>query len=163
MTSHIRSATAMLAAALLLAACGGGDGAAGSLPDVEIVPLAGGEAVSLADIEGPAVVNLWATWCTPCRKEIPDFEAVHQARGDEVRFVGINIGEEADQAGEFLAEVGATYDQYLDPQGFVSTELEATNMPVTVVIDADGEISTRHLGAMDQAALDAAIDEALGA
>lgn len=147
-----------------LAACGGGgDGGADALPDVEITPLAGGDPISLADIDGPAVVNLWATWCVPCRKEIPDFEAVHQARGDEVRFVGINIAEDAAKATEFLDEVGATYDQYLDPQGFVSTELEATNMPVTVVIDADGRISTRHLGAMDQDALDAAIDEALGA
>jgi thiol-disulfide isomerase/thioredoxin len=165
MASLARSATIGTVAALLLAACGGGDGdgAVATLPDVEIVPLAGGAAVSLAGIEGPAVVNLWATWCTPCRKEIPEFEAVHQARGDEVRFVGINIGEDAEKAGDFLAEVGATYDQYLDPQGYVSTELEATNMPVTVVIDADGAISTRHLGAMDQAGLDAAIDEALGA
>ena len=67
-------------------------------------------------------MNLWATWCVPCRKEIPDFEAVHQARGDAVRFVGVNVGEEPDQAAAFIAEVGATYDQYLDPQGYVSTE-----------------------------------------
>jgi thiol-disulfide isomerase/thioredoxin len=158
-----RTAIACVAAVTVLAACGGADGVAGTLPDVDITPLAGGDAISLADIDGPAVVNLWATWCTPCRKEIPDFEAVHLERGDAVRFIGINVGEEADQASEFLAEVGATYDQYLDPQGYVSTELEATNMPVTVVIDADGTISTRHLGAMDQDELDAAIDEALGA
>lgn len=150
-------------AAGLLAACGGGDGAPATLPDVEITPLDGGAPVSLADIEGPAVVNLWATWCTPCRTEIPDFEAVHRERGAEVRFVGINIGEDADQAGEFLAEVGATYDQYLDLQGYVSTDLEAPNLPVTVVVSADGTIATRHLGAMDQDELEAAIDEVVGA
>ena len=167
MTARRRARSAVvLLAGVVLAACGGGDGDAGAtdrLPDVEIVPLAGGDPVSLRDIDGPAVINLWATWCIPCRTEIPDFQAVHEARGDEVRFVGVNIGEEADQANEFIAEVGATYDQYLDPQGEVSTELEATNMPVTVVIDASGAISTRHLGAMDQDALGAAIDEALGA
>jgi Thiol-disulfide isomerase and thioredoxins len=165
---------ATIAVALLAASCGGGeDDASGEivpsvdaeagdrLPDVDIVPLRGGETVSLADIDGPAVVNLWATWCAPCRREIPDFEAVHRARGDEVRFVGINIGEDADDAAEFLDDVGATYDQYLDSAGFVVTELRTATMPVTLVLDADGAISTKHLGPMDQDDLDAAIDEAL--
>lgn len=150
-------------AALAVAACGGaGVGGAGdALPGVSITPLDGGSEVLLSDIEGPAVVNLWATWCTPCRKEIPDFQAVHESRGDEVRFVGINIGENADQIDEYLTEVGATYEQYIDEEGFVQTELEATNMPTTVVIGADGRIVTRHLGRMDRAALDEAIDAAL--
>jgi cytochrome c biogenesis protein CcmG, thiol:disulfide interchange protein DsbE len=161
--SRLHRVACLASIAGLLGACGGGDGGTATLPDVEITPLAGGAPVSLADIQGPAVVNLWATWCTPCRTEIPDFEAVHRERGDEVRFVGINIGEDADQAGEFLAEVGATYDQYLDLQGYVSTDLEAPNLPVTVVVDADGTIATRHLGAMDQDALEAAIDEVVGA
>ena len=162
--------------AVFVAACGGGDEAASetdsivprvdaeagdSLPDVEIVPLAGGETISLVDIDGPAVVNLWATWCAPCRREIPDFEAVHRARGDEVRFVGINIGEDAEDAAAFLDEVGATYDQYLDSAGFVVTELRTATMPVTLVLAPDGTIDTKHLGPMDQDDLDAAIDDAL--
>jgi thiol-disulfide isomerase/thioredoxin len=132
-----------------------------TLPDVELVPLTGGQPVSLADIEGPAVVNLWATWCAPCRREIPDFEAVYQERSDTVRFVGINIGEDADDAAAFLDEVGATYEQYLDSEGFVVTELRTATMPVTVVLAADGTISTKHLGPMDQGDLEAAIDTAL--
>ena len=152
-----------MVAALAVAACGGGSGggAGATLPEVSITPLDGGSEVLLSDIQGPAVVNLWATWCTPCRKEIPDFQAVHEARGDEVRFVGINIGESAGQIDEYLTEVGATYEQYIDEEGYVQTELEATNMPTTVVIDADGRIVERHLGRMDQAALDEAIDAAL--
>lgn len=132
-----------------------------SLPDVELVPIDGGEAISLADIEGPAVVNLWATWCAPCRREIPDFEAVHRSRGDQVRFVGINIGEDVDDAVAFLDEVGASYDQFLDSAGFVVTELRTATMPVTLVLAADGTISTKHLGPMDQDDLDDAIDAAL--
>ena len=161
---------------VFVAACGGGDDAASetgsivpsvdaeagdSLPDVEVVALAGGETISLADIDGPAVVNLWATWCAPCRREIPDFEAVHRARGDEVRFVGINIGEDAEDAAAFLDEVGATYDQYLDSAGFVVTELRTATMPVTLVLAPDGTIATKHLGPMDQDDLDAAIDAAI--
>lgn len=160
-----RAARSLLLAAVVVvgAACGSSDGgdASTTLPDVDVVPLAGGDPVSLADIAGPAVVNLWATWCVPCRREIPDFEEVHRARSDEVRFVGVNIGEDAEQAAEFLDEVGATYDQFLDPQGFAQTGLEAVALPVTIVIDADGEISTRRVGPMDQDDLDAAIDAAL--
>lgn len=173
MTRTVVRALLAVAAIAPVVACGGDDTApdaiepvidaeAGErLPDVELVGLTDGRTTSLAAIEGPAVVNLWATWCTPCRREIPDFEAVHQARGDEVRFVGINIGEDAEDAAAFLAEVGASYDQYLDPQGFVVTELGTATMPVTLVLDADGAISTEHLGPMDQGDLGDAIDAAL--
>mgnify|MGYP001822602349 CR=1 FL=1 len=175
-----RMGVAMLVAGgVLLSACGSsGDDTAATdgddpssaqadpggdvLPDVEIDELGGGDSISLADIEGPAVVNLWATWCAPCRREIPDVEAVHQARGDEVRFVGVNIGEDGDRAAEFLDEVGATYDQYLDSEGYVVTELRTSTMPVTVVLDADGYITKRHLGPLDEGGLNDAIDEALG-
>ena len=154
----------LVVASLVTSSCGGGGGAGAvgdPLPAVSVTPLAGGDEIMLSEIDGPAVVNLWATWCAPCRKEIPDFEAVHTARGDSVRFIGINIGEEADQATKFLTDVGATYDQFLDEEGFVQTQLEATAMPTTVVIDASGAITTRHVGPMDQDALDEAIDAAL--
>ena len=175
-----RMGSAMLVAGgLLLSACGsssddtaaadGGSSASAQaepsgdvLPDVEIEELGGGPTISLADIDGPAVVNLWATWCAPCRREIPDFEAVHQARGDEVRIVGVNIGEDGDRAAEFLDDVGATYDQYLDSEGYVVTELRTSTMPVTVVLDADGFITERHLGPLDEDGLNDAIDDALG-
>lgn len=155
----IRFAGFVAAATLVLAACGGESGE--TLPDVDITGLTSGETSQLSDIEGPAVVNLWATWCAPCRAEIPDFEEVHRARSDEVRFVGINVGEDPSVAVDFIDEIGATYDQYADLDGAVSTELRATSMPVTVVIDADGVITTRHLGPLDQQGLNAAIDEAL--
>ena len=152
----------VVAAAILVGACGGGGGTGEGLPGVEIEPLLGGAAISLADIEGPAVINLWATWCAPCRREIPDFEEVHRARGDEVRFIGINIGEDPARAQAFIDQVGATYDQFVDRQGAVVTELRSTVMPVTLVIDVDGNISTRHLGPLDQGDLNDVIDQALG-
>jgi len=155
-----RLAGLVAAAALLMAACAGESG--DTLPDVDITGLTSGETSQLSDIEGPAVVNLWATWCAPCRAEIPDFEEVHRARSAEVRFVGINVGEDPTVAVGFIDEVGATYAQFADLDGEVSTELRATSMPVTVVIDEDGVITTRHLGPLDQEGLNEAIDEALG-
>lgn len=148
-------------AALAMSACGApatGD----LLPAVEVSGLSSGEVIQLSDIEGPAVVNLWATWCAPCRAEIPDFEEVHQNRGHEVRFVGVNIGESTDRAQDFIDQVGATYDQFSDAAGDVSVELRATSMPVTVVIDADGVITKKHFGPLDQDGLNEAIDEAIG-
>lgn len=152
---------------LVLSACGGGgDGSAGaeageSLPEVELTDFESGDVSSLTDIEGPAVINLWATWCAPCRAEIPDFEEVHQSRGDEVRFIGVNVGESSSQALEFIDEVGATYDQFSDPTGDVSVALRATTMPVTIVLAPDGTVSKKHFGPLDQDGLNEAIDEAL--
>ncbi|MEO6571662.1 MAG: TlpA disulfide reductase family protein [Ilumatobacteraceae bacterium] len=158
--SIVKVATAIV---LLLAACGSpsGDGAGERLPDVPIERLDGSATISLSDIRGPAVVNLWATWCAPCRREIPDFEAVHRARGDEVAFVGINIGEDAERASEFLDGIGVSYDQFLDDRGEVVTALRTTAMPVTIVVGSDGRVSTRHLGPMDQDDLNRAIDRAI--
>ncbi len=141
--------------------CGGNEEVGGPLPDVKISPLSGGDSISLADLEGPAVINLWATSCAPCRTEIPAFEAVHQARGDAIEFVGLNIGESAAQAAPFIESVGATYSQYLDELGYATTALNATAMPTTIVIDAEGNVATRHIGQMDVDDLNLAIDQAL--
>ncbi len=158
-----------LAGVVAVAACGSGDStdsvassARETLPDVDLTDLSSGETSSLASISGPAVVNLWATWCAPCRVEIPDFEEVHQERGAEIRFVGVNVGEDLADAQGFVDDVGATYDQYADLDGDVATALRATAMPVTIVIDAEGSITTRHLGPLDQDGLNEAIDEVLG-
>jgi len=131
------------------------------LPDVAVTPLVGGSPILLSEIGGPAVINMWATSCVPCRTEIPAFEAVHQSRGDTISFVGLNIGESAEQAAPFIEEVGATYDQYLDELGYATTALEASAMPTTIVVDANGNIATRHIGQMTVADLNSAIDDAL--
>jgi thiol-disulfide isomerase/thioredoxin len=179
--TKLRTPRLLVAGLLLLAACGSvdsagdsvaGDPAAGDpagkaqaeaerLPALSIDSLTGGDVIRLSDIEGPAVVNLWATWCAPCRAEIPHFEEVHQARSDEVTFIGVNVGEGSDDAAAFIDEVGATYGQFLDSGGEVAVALRATSMPLTVVINGDGVVTTRHLGPLDQSGLNEAIDEAL--
>jgi cytochrome c biogenesis protein CcmG, thiol:disulfide interchange protein DsbE len=151
-------------AALVGAGCGGGDdGESGSLPDLTLPAVDGGSEIDLTALDGPAVVNLWATWCAPCRRELPDFEQVHQARGDEVAFVGVNIGDTADAAGSFLDEVGVTFPNYLDERNDLTAELGTATLPVTLVLDADGRIVTEHIGPMTAAELTDAIDDALAA
>ena len=90
-----------------------------------------------ATLRGPAVVNLWATWCAPCRRELPAFQEVSERRPD-VRFVGIDIGEDAAKAEDFIDELGITFEQFVDERGELTDALGAAALPVTLVVDTDG-------------------------
>ena len=89
---------------------------------------------------------MWATWCVPCRQELPAFQEVATSRAD-VRFIGVNSVETGDARG-FLDSLGITYEQYVDDEGRLAEELGAAGLPVTVVVDADGSVVTAHLGPM---------------
>ncbi len=145
----MRPAAAIGALAVVVAACGGGSGGGGdALPDVSLAALHdGAPALDVGALRGPAVVNLWATWCQPCRKELPAFQEVSAARPD-VRFVGVDIAEDAAKARDFLAELGITFDQYLDDRGRLTEALGTAVLPVTIVVDADGKVATEHVGPM---------------
>ena len=133
---------------MVAASCSGGGGGGDALPDVTLAALHdGAPALDVGALRGPAVVNLWATWCQPCRKELPAFQVVSTTRPD-VRFVGVDIAEDATKARDFLAELGITFDQYLDDRGQLSEALGTAVLPVTIVVDADGKVATEHVGPM---------------
>lgn len=157
-----RTGTMLALAAALVGACGSGADPTGDrLPDLELPRLDGTGTVLLSEVDGPAVVNLWATWCAPCRREMPEFEEVHLERAGEVRFIGVNIGDREDRALTFLDEVGVTFENYLDFDGALNAELETVTLPVTVVTDAEGRISVVHSGPMDVDDLNREIERAL--
>lgn len=146
-------------AVLLLGSCtdDSADSAA-ELPDLTMEPMTvGGPTLELAELRGPAVVNLWATWCAPCRRELPAFQEVSEARPD-VRFVGIDIGEDAGKAQAFIDELGISFDQFVDARGELTDALGTAALPVTLVVDADGSVATEHLGPMTVDDLDDALD-----
>ena len=156
------SRSAPIVALLLgVAACGGGDeGADGTLPDVTLPPLQGdGEPLELAGLGGPAVVNLWATWCAPCRRELPAFQDVSEQRTD-VSFVGVDIGEDAAAAQTFLDELGVTFPQYADQEAELTDALGTAALPVTLIVGDDGQITTTHIGPLSVDDLHAALDDA---
>lgn len=157
-----RHAVLGAAAALLLvgAACGSSP-ETDALPGVELSGIDGMSTLRADDITGPAVINLWATWCGPCRAELPAFEAVHVELADRVRFVGVNQGDDSGPAAEFLDEVGVTFEQYLDVDGALSDELSITGLPATVFVAADGSTEL-HAGALDEGELLELIDSYLG-
>jgi thiol-disulfide isomerase/thioredoxin len=138
-------AVAAAAIGLLASACG--DDGARELPAMSIPALGGGEALDVGALEGPAVVNFWATWCEPCLRELPDFQRASEDFPD-VRFVGVDatgFGEHTESV-DFLADLGVTYEQYTDTDGALSAELDITAMPATFVVDGDGEVAWLRQG-----------------
>lgn len=103
----------------------------------------------LADYRGqPLVVNFFASWCAPCRAELPDFARAHAEYGDRVAFVGVDYQDPDRQAAiELLSQTGVTYPIAEDATGALLEELSGLPaMPTTIFIDSDGTIADRHRG-----------------
>lgn len=137
----------LLMAALVVGACGGDSNDSASGPSAVPFTAADGSEVSLSSMTGtPVVVNMWATWCAPCVKEMPAFDEVASST-DDVRVIGVNVGDTAEAASEFAAELGVTYEQFTDPDGNLSTALSVSGLPATAFVDADGTVVDVHQGA----------------
>lgn len=112
-------------------------------------PSLAGDSLSLSDFEGrPVVVNLWATWCAPCRQEMPELQALADRYGDALAVVGVSIdrpGAEEDVRG-FLAEVGVDFPILLDPRERFVHRFMTIGVPETFLIDADGVVRLRWTG-----------------
>ena len=110
--------------------------------------------VSLHELRGkPVVVNFWASWCGPCRKEMPAFESVHESLGDRVTFVGIDNKDYRDSALEFLKQTGVGYAAGFDPGGTVAASYGVIGLPATFFISADGKVLESSTGEMDRGEL----------
>ncbi|MGH9268647.1 MAG: TlpA family protein disulfide reductase [Acidimicrobiales bacterium] len=130
-----------------------------ALPNLE----KGGSEVSLAALAGrPAVINFWASWCVPCRREMPAFETVYEEVGGDVAFVGVNHLDSRAIALDLVAETGITYPSGYDPQGTVAFDFGLYGMPTTVFVDADGTILEQHTGELSRDALRATIERLFG-
>ncbi len=123
-----------------------GGAAADRLPALRLPCLTPGPDIDLSALCGrPVLVNLWATWCAPCREEMPLLQATSE-RHQQVQFLGVNTQDTPEAAAGFLAKTGVTYPQVLDPDGQLLDFLRVPGLPVTVVLDADGRITGRHIG-----------------
>jgi thiol-disulfide isomerase/thioredoxin len=126
----------------------------------------GGDAfhAQLDKLEGhPAVVNVWASWCGPCRLEFPDFQAVSADRGTEVAFLGVYTDDSPDAANTFLDELPLPYPSISDPDSDVRDELQLRGLPGTAFYDENGDlVYTKQGPYLSEDDLQADIDKYLG-
>ncbi len=157
--------TLVVVGAMVLARGGGsaeplGGGPGRPLPDIPRLTTLDGDSVGWEQWDGtPMVVNLWASWCSPCIKEMPDFESVHQQVGDRVAFIGVNTQDGADQAREMATQTGVTYALVRDARGDLLEALQGNALPMTVFVDAEGTIVEIHNGALTATELSDKISE----
>lgn len=175
-----RSPLLVVAAALLavLAGCtsGGTDGSTGPgdaggdaersgvggaplpapLPDLVLDGFADGSEVQLADLRGPLVINVWATWCGPCREEMPVLEEFHQAHQDRVGLIGIDYQDpRSEEAEAFVAETGVTYPLYSDVDGEIDRRgpfPHLRGLPFLAFVDEQGQVVGREFVIIDDVA-----------
>ncbi|HLR69164.1 MAG TPA: TlpA disulfide reductase family protein [Virgibacillus sp.] len=118
-------------------------------PDFELSTL-DGETVKLSDFRGQKVLlNFWATWCPPCRKEMPDMEELHN--DTDVKILAVNLtGTESglDEVKSFIDKLELTFTIPLDEESDIANQYEVVAYPTTYMIDPDGHIHFKSLGAL---------------
>ncbi|WP_130509545.1 TlpA family protein disulfide reductase [Krasilnikovia cinnamomea] len=119
--------------------------AGAALPDLELPCFTGGAPVRLADLRGPAVVNLWASWCEPCRTELPAMQRLAEASAGRLTVVGVDTGDDRDAAAGFAADKRVTLPTLYDRDRKLITALGRTTLPVTVFVDGQGRARVEPL------------------
>lgn len=165
MRSPLAAILVLVLAILALAGCGddltdvavepqlAADGA--PAPGFDLPRLDGDGRISLADQPGkPVILNFWASWCGPCRKEMPVIqEFATQTPG--VRVVGLAVSDAPADSRAFARETGIDFELGIDRDGSVANRYSATGLPVTVVIDSAGQVVSTWFGEITRPALDA--------
>jgi len=129
------------------------------------VELLDGRTVSLSDFRGrPVLINFWATWCGPCREEMPDFQTVYDLQGGEDRFVvlAVNFMEARGDVAAFTEGLGITFPVALDPDGKINGDLYRSAIPgypTSLLLDADGIIAAYFPRSLSGPELLAALDD----
>ena len=132
---------------------GAGSAVDGGLPDVTLPCLGGGPDVDLASLRGPMVVSVWASWCGPCRHEMPILQAFHERYAGRVRVVGIDYQDpQTTGALDLVRSTGATYPLLADPQGDLDRAApfpHLAGLPFLALVDADGKVVHQEFTVLD--------------
>lgn len=144
--------------AILAVACGGSEAPAASPEPPPTLPedrLAlpehdpDGFRALLQSLEGtPVVVNVWASWCGPCRVEGPHLASLAREYEGEVQFLGVDILDNREAARDFILEFDWPYPSVFDPRAAIRDDLGFVGQPVTLVVDRDGEVVFQWSGAV---------------
>ncbi len=133
-----------------------------SAPVIQLTDIAG-STVSLADHKGDVILlNTWATWCPPCRREMPDLETYYRAHAEGgFILLGVNVGEETETVIQFVDTFHLTFPIWLDPDESTMRALNTFSLPYSVVIDREGIVRYAWSGATCLSALESTISPLL--
>ncbi|MDG4806655.1 TlpA disulfide reductase family protein [Micromonospora sp. WMMD1120] len=134
-----------------------------ALPALTLSCFTGGAPVALADVAGPAVINVWASWCPPCRKELPAFQRLSERAAGQLQVVGVNSRDSRSGAQSIGEDFGVRFPILVDQGEALQRELRRNAIPLTLFVDADGRV--RHIdatGALDDAQLSKLVRQHLG-
>ena len=121
-----------------------------------------GTAVKLSELYGkPIILNFWASWCPPCKSEMPDFESMYQKYGEDIHFVMINLTdgqrETVESGAAYVEAQGFTFPVYFDSDLDAANNYQVYSVPMTYFLDAEGYAIARASGAIDAATLERGI------
>lgn len=123
-------------------------------PDFELKNLSG-NTIHLSDLRGrPVIINFWATWCVPCRQEMPLIESKYEKYAKEFEVLAVNFNEPEADVQAYVNDLGLTFNVLLDPGGNIQKLYRIRGYPTTYIIDADGNIRAEHIGALSESQLD---------
>jgi thiol-disulfide isomerase/thioredoxin len=124
------------------------------LPALTLNCFTGGAPVALRDLKGPAVINVWASWCPPCRKELPAFQRLSERAGGRFQVIGVNSRDSQGGAQSIGEDFGVRFPMLVDQGDAFEHGLGRNAFPLTVIVGADGRIRhTDSTGALDDARL----------
>ena len=137
----------VLMAATARAATPGEVGVGGLLREAPLYGFAG-DFRQLSELRGkPLLINVWASWCRPCRAEMGSLERLSRRYGGkQLNIIGISTDDDADAAAEFIMKSGITFDNYLDSKLVLENMLGANTIPLTVLVDAHGRVVQKIRG-----------------
>ncbi len=138
---------------------------ASKMPDFTVYTAEGEKVTLYEKLEGPVVINFWATWCPPCKSELPAFDALAKEYEGRVEFMMVDLTdgerETVDGVLSFLSENGYTFPVYYDKDGNAAMLYGVSSIPLTIFLDSEGRLCDYHLGAMTEDALKESIEELL--
>ncbi len=110
-----------------------------------------GKTITNADFTGNiTLLNFWASWCPPCRSEMPSIDNLHKAmQGKNFNIVAVNVGEKKDHLVQFIADAGYTFPVYLDEKAVISGMFASRGIPITYLLNKEGDIIAVRPGAME--------------